>query len=100
MACGLSRAVTPPGRVRRFDTAFLCVGADQIAHRAAIDVGPDDELVELDWISLTATSAYPLPAITRVVLHDLAMRLDRGVESDAPVPFYRQVRGRWLRDAI
>ncbi|WP_020178304.1 NUDIX hydrolase [Methylopila sp. M107] len=86
----IARAITPPKRPRRFDTRFFAADAALIAHRIEGVVSPDAELVELVWTSLDDARELDLPAITRMVLDDLAKRLEIGLESDAPAPFYRQ----------
>jgi 8-oxo-dGTP pyrophosphatase MutT (NUDIX family) len=96
----IARAITPPGRVRRFDTAFLCVEAHSVATREPRAFGLDDELVEIAWIALDEIEKFPLPVITRVIFSELAARLDRGLDRDDPVPFYRQIRGRWRRETL
>jgi 8-oxo-dGTP pyrophosphatase MutT (NUDIX family) len=96
----IARAITPPGRPRRFDTAFLCVDAEWIVDRADFSVGPNDELVELVWVSLAEIANYDLPIITKIVLRELGDRLEAGFVPSLPVPFYRQARGRWLREEI
>lgn len=85
----VARAITPPGRPRRFDTRFFAADASLVAHRVEGIVSPDAELVELVWTSLDDARELDLPAITRLVLNELAERLDAGLESDTPVPFYR-----------
>src|SRR5262249_38456976 len=42
----VARAVTPPGRLKRFDTRFFAVDAGSIAARQDGKVGPDTELTE------------------------------------------------------
>src|SRR5581483_816251 len=49
----IARAITPPGRARRYDTRFFAADANAIAHRIDGKVGPDAELVELVWIPLS-----------------------------------------------
>ena len=51
----IARAITPPGRPRRFDARFFAVDAGAIAHRIEGVTGPDAELVELVWLPLVAT---------------------------------------------
>lgn len=46
----IARAITPPGRVRRFDTRFFTADASAIAHRVEGVVHADAELVELVWV--------------------------------------------------
>src|SRR6202140_190385 len=43
----VARAITPPGRSKRFDTRFFAVDAREIAARQDGVVGPDSELTEL-----------------------------------------------------
>lgn len=87
-----ARAITPPGRPRRYDTRFFCIDASAIAHR--IDT-LDGELSELDWFTFDDIRALDLPGITRVVVEDLWDRLERGLPGadDTPVPFYFQRNG-------
>src|SRR6201984_1350952 len=46
----IGRAITPPGRPRRFDARFFTLDATTIAHRIEGVTGPDAELVELVWM--------------------------------------------------
>jgi 8-oxo-dGTP pyrophosphatase MutT (NUDIX family) len=94
-----ARAITPPGRPRRFDTRFFCVPAEAIVHRIAI---ADGELSDLEWHSIAQARSLELPNITRVVLEDLGERIAAGAlhRSDAPVPFYHRRNGNFHRDLI
>jgi 8-oxo-dGTP pyrophosphatase MutT (NUDIX family) len=94
-----ARAITPPGRPRRFDSRFFCVPAEAIAHRVPIE---DGELSDLEWHSIAQARSLELPNITRVVLEDLSERIAAGaLQSDAvPVPFYHRRNGVFRRDLI
>src|SRR3978361_2073327 len=48
----IARAITPPGRVRRFDTRFFTADASAIVHRVEGVVHAEAELVELVWVDL------------------------------------------------
>jgi 8-oxo-dGTP pyrophosphatase MutT (NUDIX family) len=86
-----ARAITPPGRPRRYDTRFFCVEASAIAHRVET---LDGELSALDWFTFDDIRELDLPGITRVVVEDLRDRLEAGLPgADAPVPFYFQRNG-------
>jgi 8-oxo-dGTP pyrophosphatase MutT (NUDIX family) len=91
-----ARAITPPGRPRRYDTRFFCVEATAIARRIEV---LDGELSSLDWFSFDAMRELDLPGITRVVIEDLAERLRAGLPGPAetPVPFYFHRGGSFER---
>jgi 8-oxo-dGTP pyrophosphatase MutT (NUDIX family) len=95
----LARAITPPGRPRRYDTRFFCVPAGAIAHRIAV---ADGELSDLEWHSIAQARSLELPNITRVVLEDLGERLAAGAARmrAIPVPFYHRHNGSFRRDLI
>jgi 8-oxo-dGTP pyrophosphatase MutT (NUDIX family) len=94
-----ARAITPPGRPRRFDTRFFCVDASAIAFRGQ---PPEDELSDLVWMELQEARNLDLPPITRVILEDLGDRLKAGPLSgaNAPVPYYFNRHGSFKRELI
>jgi len=96
----IARAVTPPGRPRRFDTRFFAVDADVIAARIDGVVGPDTELVELVWLPIEESMKLDMPGITMAVLEELKIRTADGFGHDLPVPFYRMQRGKRLREFL
>ena len=96
----LARAITPPGRTRRFDTRFFVADAASIAFREDGAVHAEAELVELVWIGLDKTASLDLPAITSIVLADLVNALASGMNRHRPRPFYRELRGKWAREEL
>ena len=94
-----ARAITPPGRPRRFDSRFFCVPAEAIVHRVPI---ADGELSDLEWHSIAQARSLELPNITRVVLEDLSERIGAGAlhSNEVPVPFYHRRNGVFRRDLI
>jgi 8-oxo-dGTP pyrophosphatase MutT (NUDIX family) len=96
----LARAITPPGRPRRFDARFLIADARSIASRVEGAVHPEAELTELVWTPLGAALNLDLPDITRAALADLKQALDSGLDKRRPRPFYRQLRGKRLREQL
>jgi len=96
----LARAITPPGRVRRFDARFFVAEASLIAHRAEGAVHPDAELVELTWIPIEKALELDIPRITRMILGDLAALGAAPANRFRPRPFYRELRARPIRDEI
>jgi 8-oxo-dGTP pyrophosphatase MutT (NUDIX family) len=93
----IARAITPPGRPRRFDTRFFTADASAITHRIEGVVGPDTELVALVWLPITEAKQLDMPAITKVALDELQSRVTAGLTHDLPVPYYRMLRRRFTR---
>lgn len=92
------RAITPPGRSRRFDARFF------LADAADLTADPDDlgrasgELSHLHWIGLTEARALDLPFITEVVLAEVTNLLSGGsqpgvpfFDNSGPVPTFRRI---------
>jgi 8-oxo-dGTP pyrophosphatase MutT (NUDIX family) len=96
----LARAITPPGRVRRFDARFLIVDARFVAGRVDGAVHAEAELVELVWTPLDEARRLDLPGITHAALADLEQALEGGLDKGRPRPFYREVRGKRLREQL
>jgi 8-oxo-dGTP pyrophosphatase MutT (NUDIX family) len=96
----IARAITPPGRSRRFDTRFFAVDADAVAARIDGVVGPDTELVELVWLPIDESLKLDMAGITLAVLEELKIRTAGGFGHDLPVPFYRVKRGKRLRTLL
>jgi len=96
----VARAITPPGRTRRYDTRFFTADASAIAHKVEGVVGPETELVELVWMPLSETRELELLAITEIVLRDLQAQIGAGFSHDLPVPFYRLLHGKRKREML
>jgi len=79
------RAITPPGKPRRFDARFFIADSEAVH-------GPDDdfsdasdELGHLHWIDLLEAKALDLPFITEVVLSEvIAITLDPDTPRKTP----------------
>jgi hypothetical protein len=63
-------------------------------------IGPNAELVELAWVTLPEAKRLDLPVITLTILEDLEDRIAQGFAPELPVPFYREQRGRFVRELI
>ncbi len=82
----VARAITPPGRVRRFDTWFFAIERSELAETTG---SGDGELLNLDWFSLSQARCLDLPNITRLVLDDITEKLRLPQPSARPaIPFY------------
>jgi 8-oxo-dGTP pyrophosphatase MutT (NUDIX family) len=85
------RAVTPPGRPRRFDARFLLAPASSIAGNPD-DLSGDNELTDLTWIEIPEARRLPLPFITEVVLAEIEAIL-RHPDEPRPIPFFKHEDG-------
>ena len=95
----ITRAITPPGRSRRFDARFFLVDASAISHRGA---STDGEFETVGWYSLAAVKLMDLHGMTLSVIAEaerfLAMPAPHRLV--APVPFYFQDATGWQRSFI
>jgi 8-oxo-dGTP pyrophosphatase MutT (NUDIX family) len=66
------RAITPPGRTRRFDARFLLADADALPGDQNDLSAASGELSHLRWLALPEARALDLPFITEVVLAEVA----------------------------
>jgi 8-oxo-dGTP pyrophosphatase MutT (NUDIX family) len=79
------RAITPPGRSRRFDARFFMADAAHLTNDPDAFAG-DAELSHLHWVLLSETRALDLPFITEVVLAEVTS-LVKGADQPG-VPFF------------
>lgn len=93
------RAITPPGRSRRFDARFFLIEADRIAGDPEDFSAASDELSHLHWIGTGEARALDLPFITEVVLAEItafaAGHPDEGTpffDNSGPIPTFRRLR--------
>ncbi len=96
----VARAITPPKRPLRFDSRFFTADVTTIARRDDGFVGPDKELVELVWLPITEARQLDMPGITAVVLEELQDRIAAGMSFDHPVPLYRMLHKRFVREIL
>ncbi|EEB83354.1 NUDIX hydrolase [Roseobacter sp. GAI101] len=100
------RALTPPGRPRRFDARFFLVDADHIATDLDDFDAACDELSHLQWVALSDARSFDMPFITEVVLAEVEARA-KDLAPPASVPFFKnndeeslflRLRGRPMTD--
>ncbi|MBX9709422.1 MAG: NUDIX hydrolase [Xanthobacteraceae bacterium] len=95
----VARAITPPGKIRRYDTRFFTADASAIAHEVKGIVHADAELIELVWFELGSSPLVDMHLITRQVLDELEARLAAGPLSHrVTVPFFHFRRGTMQRE--
>ena len=91
-----ARAITPPGRPRRFDTRFFWVDSSKISHKSSL---MDGELSDLDWITLSEARNRDVADITQQILNDIEAVLSppSGAAENDPIPFYRTRKNTYER---
>ncbi len=92
------RAITPPGRSRRFDARFFLAAAAGATGDMATFADASDELSHLHWIGLPEARALDLPFITEVVLAEVTSLMagtpQPGVpffDNSGPQPTFRRL---------
>lgn len=93
------RAVTPPGRPRRFDARFFLVDADEVANDLDDFSAAHDELSHLQWIPVSEVRGFDLPFITEVVLAEVAARAHDLTPPDN-VPFFNNSEEKSLFERL
>ncbi len=81
------RAITPPGRPRRFDARFFLADAAHVVGDPEDFSRACDELSHLHWVPVAEARRLNLPFITEVVLGEVAALLDRDGPPES-VPFF------------
>jgi 8-oxo-dGTP pyrophosphatase MutT (NUDIX family) len=82
------RALTPPGRPRRFDARFFLIDAEHLASDPDDFSQASDELSHLQWVALDQVRTFDMPFITEVVLSEIAARV-HDPAPPASVPYFK-----------
>lgn len=85
----IARAITPPGRTRRFDARFFTAPIEAL--RDPDNIVGSGELDEIAWLPIEDAIKLDLPSITRFVLGEALERLQH---PDRPLPFVRMMHGQ------
>lgn len=94
-----ARAITPPGRTRRFDSRFFVTSARHIGNLDSPRHPGSGELLTPHWFSFTEALELELPSITRDILKRLRplMEARQDLPADQPVSF-QYFRGKSWRE--
>ena len=97
-----ARAITPPGRGRRFDSRFLVANADIISNLDAPHPLENEELLQINWVTLAEALGLNLPSITRDILLLLEPYLTQNRLPPAACPVsFQYSRGKaWLVEQL
>jgi len=98
----IARAITPPGRTRRFDARFFVVDAAEVANIDSPCAIDNDELLECHWVSFDQTTTMDLPWITQKVLKFLGESLeDSGdIKPGLPAMFHHMTKSGWCYETV
>ena len=97
-----SRAITPPGMPRRFDTWFFLARKSEVGFVPEGGFAPDGELEDLQWITPEKAIVENTRDITRVMLVELMHRLrsDKKLFDGYPAPYYYTRGSRFHKTEI
>jgi len=97
-----ARAITPPGRTRRFDSRFFIADAGSVSNLDEPLHTGSDELLTLRWLNISEALDLDLPLITGDILGRLRACLARGAlpSPSDPVSFQHQRGKQWLEEVI
>ena len=82
------RAITPPGRPRRFDARFFICRAENVHGNLDDFSSASTELSHLHWIDINEVKSLNLPFITEVVLNEVKEIIKDGPNKKG-VPFFK-----------
>lgn len=90
----IARAVTPPGRPRRFNARFFM--ADATA--ASGEIKSNGELGDIRWVRLDEARELPLPTITGLILGEIGRLLKEPPQDGATrrIPLFKTVHRKHL----
>ena len=90
------RAVTPPGRPRRFNARFFVADAAD----ASGELEGSGELLNLRWVRLDKALDLPIPQVTHLVLEEVARLLKTRYPPphERPLPRFQTINGRFVFD--
>lgn len=91
----IARAVTPPGRPRRFNARFFMADDSVISGG---EIKSNGELGDIRWVRLDEAQQLPIPTITQLVLGEVAKLLKEppAKAQDRRIPLFKTVHGKHL----
>ncbi|GJD45714.1 hypothetical protein AFCDBAGC_3591 [Methylobacterium cerastii] len=96
----VARAITPPKRVRRFDTRFFTVDRRAVAAEEPGRVSDTSEFTELAWFTFAAARKLDLPTITGMILDELEAQVAVDFAPYRQIPFHAERHGRRERTVL
>ncbi len=98
----IARAITPPGRTRRFDARFFVIDASEIANLDAPCTIDNDELLECHWVGFDDIHNLDLPWITQKILGVLRKNLTKpgSLDPGSPALFHHMTKSGWCHETV
>ena len=96
----VARAITPPGRNRRFDTRFFLRDVTDFEVQETLRPTAESELVELAWVPLAEAHKLESAEITQIILGEIRQLVDAGLADSIARPMYRMRHRRFERVAL
>ena len=98
----IARAITPPGRPRRFDARFFVIEASEVSNLDDPCIIDNEELLECHWVGFDAAKSLDLPEITHRVLHILSDALNNPeiLKPGSPVHFQHMTPSGWRKETV
>lgn len=92
-----ARAITPPGRPRRFDTRFFTLDASAVVNADQPIRSTSQELLDPYWVTFREAAELDLPSITKDILKRLAQALEveAAMSPGAPLTFQYYRGSKW-----
>ena len=90
----VARAITPPGRPRRFNARFFIADAGD----ATGEIKSNGELGDIRWVGLDEARELPLPTITGLILGEVGRLMQEPPLPGAPrrIPLFKTLHGKHL----
>ena len=98
----IMRAITPPGRTRRYDSRFFVADAEAISNIDDPHHDGGGELLTLSWLTLEEIANLDLPSITVDALKRLQPFFEKDTLPDRDCPAsFQHYRGKtWLDETL
>ncbi|VAV98553.1 MutT/Nudix family protein [hydrothermal vent metagenome] len=98
----IARAITPPGRTRRFDARFFVIDASEVANLDSPYSIDNDELLECHWVGFDDILSLDLPWITQKILGVLRQSLKQpgSLDPGKPAMFHHMTKSGWCQETV
>jgi 8-oxo-dGTP pyrophosphatase MutT (NUDIX family) len=97
----IGRAITPPNNIRRYDTRFFALWADDLIDGLNRHGTGSDELENLIWVPINDIQVVETPSITKIMVSELKIHIkNQYFKGTTPIPFYHFKHNKMRRDEI